>query len=88
MTGNFSNSRGDYREAIELYKQAMEFSDISGYTATETALEIGKLYDIIGNRKEAVKAYKVCAKGNGLELQKEEARVLQRSPYTESRGSY
>ena len=66
----------------------MEFPEISGYTATETALEIGKLYDIIGNRKEAVKAYKDSAKGNGLELHKEEARVLQRRPYTENRGSY
>ncbi|MCK5201095.1 MAG: tetratricopeptide repeat protein, partial [Spirochaetales bacterium] len=88
MTGNVSNSRGDYRNAIELYEKAMDFPDISGYTATEIALEIGKLYDIIGNREEAVKAYKVCAKGNGLELHKEEARVLQHSPFTESRGSY
>jgi len=88
MTGNISNFKGDYRKAIDLYKQAMEFSDISGYTATETSLEIGKLYDIIGDRKEAVKAYKECEKGNGLELHKEEARVLQRSPYTENRGSY
>lgn len=88
MTGNVSNFRGDYRKAIELYEKAMEFPDISGYTATEIALETGKLYDIIGNREEAVRAYKVCAKGNGLELHKEEARVLQRSPFTESRGSY
>ena len=88
MTGNISNFRGDYLEAIDLYKQAMEFPEISGYTATEIALETGKLYDIIGNREEAVKAYKVCVKGNGLELHKEEARALQSSPFTESRGSY
>lgn len=88
MRGNLRNARGDYPGAIEFYRQALSYPEISGYTATEIALETGKLHDILGNRKEAMAAYKECAKGGGLELQKDEARTLRREPYTESRGSY
>ncbi|MGL1894464.1 MAG: hypothetical protein OCD02_22755 [Spirochaetaceae bacterium] len=88
MLGNLSNVDGDYEKAITYYRDAIKYKDISGFTATEINLEMGKLLDIIGNRKSAISTYKSCIKGQGLELHKDEARELKSSPYKGAKASY
>jgi len=88
MKGNLYNARGQYDDAVDFYQKALEFDTISGYTATEIALETGKLLDILGRRREAIDAYKMCYRGSGLTLQKDEAKALKKEAYIEERGSY
>ncbi len=88
MKGNLYNAKGNYTEALKLYSVAVEAEKLSNYTYTEITLEMGKLYDILGNRKEARQWFWKCEKSSGLAIQKEEAKTLRQEGYKGSRGSY
>ncbi len=88
MTGNLCNALGDYNSAVELYRESLSFDEISGYTASEINLEMGKLLDITGRRQEAIAAYKACYQGDGFTLHKDEAKELKKDAYSADRGSY
>lgn len=88
MKGNLFNAQGDFARAVESYEEALTYDELSGYTATEITLEMGKLLDILGRRREAEAVYKECYRGNGMSFQRDEARALKKDAYTGSRGSY
>ena len=70
--GNYYNALGDYGRALELYNKAIEIDDISDYAFAEITLEMGKLYDILGDRRRARASYWKCEKSGGLILHREE----------------
>lgn len=88
VRGNRLNASGDYRGAVALYQKALAHPDFSGFSATETALEMGKLLDILGDRQGAREAYRTSYRSRGLELMKTEARELRSQGFTGSTGSY
>jgi tetratricopeptide (TPR) repeat protein len=88
MQGNRLNAAGDYRGAVELYQRALDHPDFNGFSATEAALEMGKLLDILGDRQGAREAYRLSYRSRGLELLKTEARELRSHGFTGSTGSY
>ncbi|MBI9102476.1 MAG: hypothetical protein JEY99_08685 [Spirochaetales bacterium] len=88
MRGNLNNAMGDYGRAIEFYLEALGHRELSQYSVTEITLEMGKLYDIMGDRSAAQSAYRDCMKSGGLELMKDEAKLLRREAYEGGRGSY
>jgi len=88
MRGNRLNAAGDYRGAVALYQQALGHPDFNGFSATEAALEMGKLLDILGDRQGAREAYRLSYRSRGLELLKTEARELRSQGFSGSTGSY
>ncbi|MBU0934931.1 MAG: hypothetical protein KKI09_15970 [Spirochaetes bacterium] len=88
MQGNQLNAQGMYRQAIARYQEAMVNPNISAVSVGEMYLEIGKLYDILGERRSAQAAYRDCEKSDGLEVHKEEARQYVRNAWPKQRASY
>ncbi|MDX9801383.1 MAG: hypothetical protein RBT69_08620 [Spirochaetia bacterium] len=88
MYGNWYNTNGDYKKAIEYYEKALKYGQISSYTYTEITLETGKLYDVLGDRGSARSWFWKCEKSKGLLIQREEAKIHRENTYKGSRGSY
>ena len=88
MKGNIFNAKGNYSEALEFYHRAVDSDNLSNYTYTEITLEMGKLYDVLGKRKEAREWFWSCEKSSGLVIQREEARILRQDGYSSTKGSY
>jgi tetratricopeptide (TPR) repeat protein len=88
MQANLLNAQGLYRQAIAAYQEALDNPNISAVSAGEMLLEIGKLYDILGDRPSAQTAYRACIKGDGLEVHKEEARLYTNRAWPDKRASY
>lgn len=88
MQGNMLNAQGAYRDSIAQYLAALARPELSAVSVGEILLEMGKLYDILGDRSAAIAAYHDCEKSSGLEVHKEEARMYARTPWTEARASY
>ena len=88
MKANLLNAQGLYRQAIAAYQEALDNPNISAVSAGEMFLEIGKLYDILGDRPSAQTAYRACIKSDGLEVHKEEARQYNNRAWPDKRASY
>lgn len=88
MQANLLNAQGLYRQAIAVYQQALENPNISAVSVGEIYLEIGKLYDIEGDRSSAQASYRACIKSDGLEVHKEEARQYSQHAWPNKRASY
>ncbi|MFH2114705.1 MAG: hypothetical protein ABIJ86_09395 [Spirochaetota bacterium] len=88
MQANLLNAKGLYRQAITAYQEALNNPNISAVSVGEMYLEIGKLYDILGDRPTAQTAYQACIESDGLELHKEEARQYNHRAWPNDRASY
>jgi len=88
MRANVLNALGLYRQAIAVYQEALKNPNTSAVSVAEMYLEIGKLYDILGDRSSAQAAYLACIKSDGLEVHKEEARQYNQQAWLNPRASY
>ena len=88
MMANLLNAQGLYPQAIEAYQMALDSPNISAVSVAEIFLEIGKLYDILGDRTSALEAYRSCVRSDGLEVHKEEARQYSNQIWPHKRASY
>jgi tetratricopeptide (TPR) repeat protein len=88
MQANLLNAQGLYRQAIAAYQKTLDNPNTSSVSVGEIYLEIGKLYDILGDRPSAQTAYTACIKSDGLELHKEEARQYSQQAWRSPRASY
>ncbi len=72
---------GDLRGSIEHFEQALQHPNLSGHTRVVAHLELGKTYDVIGRRPQALREYQAVLELEDFADSRAEARELLEHPY-------